>query len=103
MVFHRKTFKSFLILNLCKTIRIVSKQELIQLNEQNNVEENKKKLRTGYTTGSSATAAAKAALLSIINQQELNNIEIRLPKGNFIKIPVHSCKFQSDKARVFCN
>ncbi|MGI9566077.1 MAG: cobalt-precorrin-5B (C(1))-methyltransferase [Nitrosopumilus sp.] len=61
--------------------------------------ENKKNLRTGYTTGSSAAAAAKAALLSIINQQKPNNVEIRLPKGNFIQIPVHSCKFQSDKAK----
>ncbi len=34
------------------------------------VVEEKIELKTGYTTGSSATAAAKAALLSIINQKK---------------------------------
>ena len=54
-----------------------------------NVEE-KTKLRTGYTTGSSATAAAKAGLLSIINQKKIDRITIQLPKENSIEILVHS-------------
>jgi cobalt-precorrin-5B (C1)-methyltransferase len=57
------------------------------------------KLKTGYTTGSSATAAAKAALLSIIDQQKIDNIKIKLPKGTFIEIPIQSCKFESKKAK----
>ncbi len=64
-----------------------------------NVEEGKTKLKTGYTTGSSATAAAKAALLSIINQQKVENVDILLPKGNLIQIPIFSCEFESDKAK----
>jgi len=64
-----------------------------------NVNEKNTKLRTGYTTGSSATAAAKSALLSIINQQKTENVSIRLPKGDCIEIPVHSCKFESNKAK----
>jgi len=63
-----------------------------------NVRSEKIKLKTGYTTGSSATAAAKAALLAIINQQRLEEVEIQLPKGNLIKIPIFSCKFELDKA-----
>ena len=63
-----------------------------------NVVSEKTKLKTGYTTGSSATAAAKAALLAIINQQKSENIEILLPKGNLIKIPIFSCKFELEKA-----
>ena len=63
-----------------------------------NVRSEKIKLKTGYTTGSSATAAAKAALLAIINQQRLEVVEIQLPKGNLIKIPIFSCKFELDKA-----
>jgi len=63
------------------------------------VEEKKTKLRTGFTTGSSATAASKSALLSIINQQKTENVSIRLPKGSFIDIPIHSCEFESNKAK----
>jgi len=37
------------------------------------VKEEKVQLKTGYTTGSSATAASKAALLSIINQKKIEN------------------------------
>ena len=63
------------------------------------VGEEKIKLRTGFTTGSSATAASKSALLSIINQQKTENVSIRLPKGSFIDIPIHSCEFESNKAK----
>jgi len=63
------------------------------------VEEEKVKLKTGYTTGSSATAAAKAALLSIINQQKIDSVKIRLPKRTYIEISIQSCEFESDKAK----
>jgi len=64
-----------------------------------NVEEEKKKLKTGYTTGSSATAASKAALLSIINQKKIENVDILLPKKSYVQIPIYSCEFESDKAK----
>jgi len=63
------------------------------------VEEEKTKMKTGYTTGSSATAASKAALLSIINQKKIDNVSILLPKRSFLQIPIHSCKFELDKAK----
>jgi len=59
----------------------------------------RKNLKTGFTTGTSATAAATAALLSIINQRKFENIDVKLPKGNFIKIPIYFCKFDNNKAR----
>ncbi len=59
----------------------------------------KKKLKTGFTTGTSATAAAMAALLSIINQTKIENINVKLPKGNSIKIPIHLCDFKKNEAR----
>jgi len=58
-----------------------------------------KKLRTGYTTGSSATAASKAALLSIIKQQKIEEVEITLPKKTTIEIPVNSCQFEKNKSK----
>lgn len=64
------------------------------------VEETKKEnLRTGYTTGTSATAAAKAALLSIINQTKIENVDVKLPNGSLIKIPIHSCEFDENGAK----
>ena len=45
------------------------------------VEEEKVELKTGYTTGSSATAAAKAALLAIINQKEIEIVNKITHKG----------------------
>lgn len=64
------------------------------------VEEAKKEnLRTGYTTGTSATAAAKAALLSIINQTKIENVDVKLPKGSLIKIQIHSCEFDENGAK----
>ena len=64
-----------------------------------NMEEEKTKMKTGYTTGSSATAASKAALLSIINQKKIDNVSILLPKRSFLQIPIHSCEFGLDKAK----
>ena len=64
-----------------------------------NVKEEKTKLKTGYTTGSSATAASKAALLSIINQEKIGNVDILLPKKSYAKIPIHSCEFENNKAK----
>ena len=61
--------------------------------------EERKNLRTGYTTGSCATAGAKAGLLSILNQKKYEEIEIKLPKGKFLKIPIHSCEFSENFAK----
>lgn len=60
---------------------------------------NKKTLRTGFTTGTSATAAAIASLLSIIHQKKVESVDVILPKGSLIKIPINYCEFSSDKAR----
>ena len=39
------------------------------------------KLRTGFTTGTSATAASVAAVLSIINQKKTDSVDVLLPKN----------------------
>jgi cobalt-precorrin-5B (C1)-methyltransferase len=63
------------------------------------VEVKKRNLRTGYTTGTSAAAASKAAILSIIHQKKIEKVEVKLPKGSFIQIPIHFCKFDDNSAK----
>lgn len=57
------------------------------------------KLRTGFTTGACATAAAKAALLAIITRKKIESVEITLPKEKKLVVNIASCKFESGSAR----
>jgi len=45
-------------------------------------------LRTGFTTGTSATAASVAAVLSIINQKKIKSVDVLLPKKSRIKTEI---------------
>lgn len=45
-------------------------------------------LRSGYTTGACATAAAKAALLALLGGREQREVSITLPSGEEIALPV---------------
>ena len=56
-------------------------------------------LRTGFTTGTSATAASIAAVLSIINQKKIESVDVLLPKKSRIKININSCEFEKNKSR----
>lgn len=55
-------------------------------------------LRTGYTTGTCATAAAKAALMVLMSMgRELpTNVTVTLPKGEKATLPVKECIFATD-------
>ena len=57
------------------------------------------KLRTGFTTGSCATASSKAAALAIINQKTISNVDVLLPKRDRINIKINSCEFTKNNAR----
>jgi cobalt-precorrin-5B (C1)-methyltransferase len=51
----------------------------------------KDNLRSGYTTGACAAAAAKAALLALIEQRPATEATIRLPAGAVVAFALHSC------------
>ena len=62
------------------------------------VEKNGKIMRYGYTTGSCATAATKAALLMFLNQQKWDTVEISTPKGWELDLVLHDQLFSDHEA-----
>ncbi len=59
-------------------------------------------LRTGFTTGTSATAATKAALLALITSQICNTLEIALPRGKIVKLPIAWTRYSPNTQSVTC-
>jgi cobalt-precorrin-5B (C1)-methyltransferase len=57
-----------------------------------------KPLRHGYTTGSCATATAKAALTALILQEQQSETTIRIPIGEDVTFQLVSCEFSRDMA-----
>ncbi|MBI4318260.1 MAG: cobalt-precorrin-5B (C(1))-methyltransferase [Chloroflexi bacterium] len=51
----------------------------------------KRELRTGYTTGACAAAAAKAATLALASQRPVDVVEISLPIGSVARFDVEKC------------
>ncbi len=63
--------------------------------EKGNKVAEKKRLRTGFTTGAAAAAAAKAALMSLLSGCPPEQVEIRFLTGEKIMIPVHRLETMS--------
>src|ERR671912_508546 len=57
-------------------------------------------LRTGFTTGTSATAATKAALLALISSQIYNTLEVALPKGKIVKLQIAWTRYSPNTQSV---
>lgn len=60
----------------------------------------KEKLRCGYTTGSCAAAAAKAAAEMLLTGNIVHTVSIMTPKGIALDLDVHNCHTEKDYA--FC-
>ena len=60
-------------------------------------------LRTGYTTGSCAAAAAKAATLSLLSGREVAQVTIRLPVGRDAEFTVHRHQWLEGAESVLCS
>lgn len=58
-------------------------------------------LRTGYTTGSCATAAALAATRTLLRGRCVDSVTIRLPAGIDATFPIEAC--QTDQSRAQCS
>jgi cobalt-precorrin-5B (C1)-methyltransferase len=83
-------------------------QDLEKLAEQEQklppeIEEKKRKgtLRTGYTTGTTATAATKGALYALINGKPIEGVAVSLPKGKTATLKIAWTKSESN-GKVTC-
>lgn len=59
-----------------------------------------KKLRSGYTTGTCAAAAAKAAALLLVGRDVTKDVEITLPGGDIVRMPVVYGKIENGCAEA---
>lgn len=55
-------------------------------------------LREGFTTGTCATAAAKAGLMALIHQKKNTTVKVHLPIDKILEIPIHQCEFTENTA-----
>jgi cobalt-precorrin-5B (C1)-methyltransferase len=55
-----------------------------------------KRLRSGFTTGSCAAAAAKAALSALVQNCCPENVEIPFPNQNRVTFQIHSCTLNTN-------
>ena len=60
----------------------------------------KKKLRTGFTTGTAAAAATKGALQTILAGKKPSRVRIRLLTGDDMYIPIHRCRLENETLAV---
>lgn len=60
----------------------------------------KERLRTGFTTGACAAAAARAATLGLVHGEVPNAVETLLPNGQRVYFSVHESTLQSETARA---
>ena len=60
---------------------------------------NGKKFRKGYTTGTCAAAASKAALMALVSQNQISDVDVDTPSGNTLKLQIIDCEFSEKCAR----
>lgn len=57
-------------------------------------------LRTGWTTGTCASAAAKAAASALVTQAGQEVVDVALPSGRRVSFAVDSCTYAAGRARA---
>lgn len=63
----------------------------------------RRQLRTGYTTGSCASAAAKAAVQALLTGEIVTEATIHLPVGRDVTFQVNRCQWSEDGCQVTCS
>lgn len=57
-------------------------------------------LRTGFTTGACATVASKAAMIALLEQRAVTDVEFSLPNGEAMSMAIRSCAWSKEWARA---
>jgi cobalt-precorrin-5B (C1)-methyltransferase len=57
-------------------------------------------LRTGITTGTCASTAAKAAAVLLLSGNRPESVDVPLPGGGRIEVPLHDCRMEGSAARA---
>lgn len=73
-------------------------QSIDDIKEKNFPGGKKKSLRTGYTTGTCATAATKAALSTLVNGEKLARVNVSLPKDKHIVMDITWIRYENEKS-----
>ena len=74
-------------------------QSIDGIKEEKDLHEGKKRsLRTGYTTGTCAAAATKAALSTLVNGEKLARVNVSLPKDKNIIIDIAWIKYENENS-----
>ena len=55
-------------------------------------------LRSGWTTGTCSSAAARAAALALRDQVLIEHVDVALPSGQRVSFAVEECRFTADEA-----
>ena len=63
------------------------------------ITQNNKRLRCGYTTGTCATAAAKACAYMLLSRKIVDTVRLRVPKGVDVTVELHDISLTGDYAR----
>jgi cobalt-precorrin-5B (C1)-methyltransferase len=63
------------------------------------VTQNNKRLRCGYTTGTCATAAAKACAYMLLSRKIVDTVRLRVPKGVDVTVELHDISLTESYAR----
>jgi cobalt-precorrin-5B (C1)-methyltransferase len=58
-------------------------------------------LRSGYTTGACAAAAAQAATIALLKQEVVSQVQVSLPAANEVSFKVNRCVF--DRTQASCS
>ncbi|MCH4008627.1 cobalt-precorrin-5B (C(1))-methyltransferase CbiD [Companilactobacillus sp.] len=73
---------------------------MVEKNEQDYVYYNGKRLRKGFTTGTTATAASVAALKILLSQEPMEEITVNAANGQPAEFHLESVEYDAEKATV---